>query len=643
MLIPLLAWLFTAAFLLASAYLLHRLLRQADFRQNLLAFIFLAIFTITLYMFLFGVVGWLRPKPLGFGAILGLALYALLPRTRRALRSAPQDAGRALEHLRAGWSASPRWLRGLLSVALIMSGLRFAFLIWALPPFVWDSLVYHLTNVAEWTQSGRVGLFSTPIDRTALPANFEVFTSWFTVFLHNDLLVETAGVPAYVLCCVALFAIGRDLGLSRSAAAVSSLAFAFTPALVLATTGTKNDPMMVALFLVLISIVLRHLRETRNHKPAVYLNRALLFALVGLYALGTKTYLIYLLPGLLLLAIVATLQQGAGRRWSVLLNARRGLDGRSLGERVVLVMLLAGGFTLGAYWYVRNWAVFQNPFFPYGLIVGGEQILPASHSTFPLSLARLKANLVTLGARFGDKQFAVIPALHLTTGWGWFAYALGLPSLVWGLIRRPLLRGLVLGFLLSALMIFSSVPADPWNMRYLAFLPAVMALGFGFLLDSLDPRWRVEQRWFLGLAVLTLVLNFSMCLNYNRVSLSDFRSILRIPALERGSAHLHVYVDPAYELALNHVPREDVLGYTLTNNSFVHPLYRADYSQTLVYVPITAETSCDAIIQALREADSSWLFALQGRSPPEVLDKLDACRQQGSLDQVEVGLYAVQP
>jgi hypothetical protein len=28
--------------------------------------------------------------------------------------------------------------------------LRFVFLIWALPPFVWDSLTYHLTNVAHW-------------------------------------------------------------------------------------------------------------------------------------------------------------------------------------------------------------------------------------------------------------------------------------------------------------------------------------------------------------------------------------------------------------------------------------------------------------------------------------------------------------
>ncbi len=133
--------------------------------------------------------------------------------------------------------------------------IRFAFLIVVLPPFVWDSLTYHLTNVAHWTQTGRIELFEAPVIRIYTPANYETLATWFTVFMHHDLVVEAAGLPAYGLALLAVYALARELGASRTASWLASLTYASTPALLLATTGTKNDPHMAAYFLTCLAII----------------------------------------------------------------------------------------------------------------------------------------------------------------------------------------------------------------------------------------------------------------------------------------------------------------------------------------------------------------------------------------------------
>jgi hypothetical protein len=70
-----------------------------------------------------------------------------------------------------------------------------------------------LTNVAHWTQVGKIELFETPILRIYTPANYEVLATWFTVFLHHDaaaggrhpchLLATTACIQRSLLGCSA--------------------------------------------------------------------------------------------------------------------------------------------------------------------------------------------------------------------------------------------------------------------------------------------------------------------------------------------------------------------------------------------------------------------------------------------------------
>ncbi len=155
------------------------------------------------------------------------------------------------------------------------------------------------------------------------------------------------------------------------------------------------------------------------------------------------------------------------------------------GFRIAAVWVLAAGLLLGSFWYIRNWALTGNPFFPYGVTVETTQVLlPAAERTTRLDLNNFLNNLGSFAQRFGDRQQRITPDLPNTTGWGWVAYGLGLPALVWGLMRRRGPRVLFAGFAVSLLVLFFSSPNSPWNMRYAIWFPALFALAIGFAFDG---------------------------------------------------------------------------------------------------------------------------------------------------------------
>lgn len=69
---------------------------------------------------------------------------------------------------------SDRWITIL---AVVFGVARFAFLMAALPPFIWDSRTYHLTNVAPWTQTGGIEVFETSVVGIYTPTNYELLAS----------------------------------------------------------------------------------------------------------------------------------------------------------------------------------------------------------------------------------------------------------------------------------------------------------------------------------------------------------------------------------------------------------------------------------------------------------------------------------
>ena len=637
------AWLIGTVFVLALAALIHRQLPLGRPALSAASLILLVIFLTTLFVFLAGLLGLLRADSLAVIGFGGLVLMAAIPAWRRSLLQIPRDFSALVHDLRRFWSSLPRWLQAFSAAAILVSVLRFAFLIWALPPFVWDSLTYHLTNVAHWTQVGKIELFDTPVLRIYTPANYEVLATWFTVFLHHDAFVEAAGLPAYLLALVAVYACARSLGCSRPASWMGAMAYASTPALLLATTGTKNDPHIAAYYLTSLALLLDLAGKRRAADPRQSLSSLFLLAVTLLLAAGTKAYIAHLLPGLALIALLTPGMRRALPHWRERLAEAAAAWG-SLGAwtRRSLALLLLGAVLLGGYWNVRNWVLTGNPFYPYGVNIEGTPIFSEGERTARLNFARLAENLERLAHKFGDAAGPIEPDLPETTGWGWFFYGLGLASLVWALLSRRSFPPLAFGFLLSLLVLMLSIRPSPFNMRYLLWLPAAASLAYACWLDDLPSRPRVLPIVARVAFSAALALNLAMTLNYNRVSLDRFGLVLERPLWERQAALLKLNMPSEYEHAILFAPAGEPLGYNVGSNGFIYPLFRADYQQRLVYVPVGAFDDCGYIAARMRERGTRYLFVAEGHTPGQIISRVRACAQEGdSLAEESRGLYVI--
>jgi len=635
------AWLVASGFVLLLAYALFRPLRSGRPALDGVTYLLLAVFLTSLFVLLAGFFGLLRPAPLAAIAVAGLVVLLAAPSSRAALRRIPQELKPVL---RAGgqlWLELPRWLRLLTAVGLGLSAARFAFLIWALPPFVWDSLTYHLTNVAHWTQAGRIELFETPVERIYSPANYELLATWFTVFLHHDLVVEAAGLPAYLMGFASVYCIGRTLGTSRSAAWVGALAYASTPAWLIAATGTKNDPHVAGYFLAALALAVDLSARRSTGRAANSLGGILSMVLALLLAAGTKVYIAHILPGMIL---IAALHQPGWRSLQLWRNhlseAVRQLRQETIWVQTGLGLLLCSGLLLGGYWNIRNWILTGNPFYPYEVTVEGAPIFRAGDRTARLELARLFGNLENLASKFGDKQDPIRPDLPNTTGWGWVVYSVGLPAALWGLIRRRRLRVLSAGFLVSLLGVMLSNRPSPWNMRYVIWFPALFCLALAILWDEQPAGTRWARRGLAVLFALALGLNFVTTLNYNKISADEFRGMLELPALRRDAAVFEDNMPRSYANAVEFVPNDALLGYNVHNNGFVYPLYRADYSQHIVFVPFSAEDTCEAIAERMTERGTRYLLVAPEHTHNSNLARLRECSRQDTVIRERAqGLY----
>jgi len=643
MFIGILSWLISLAFTLLTAYLLTRWIKSGRLIIDLIMFIFFWIFLVTFFLLVFGLAGFLAAKPLGFASFIGLVILFALPPTRIEILNYKADLKQIQTAMRSWWWRLPRWVRVITTVFIIVSAIRAIFLIWALPPFIWDSLTYHLTNVAQWIQDQQVSVFDTPIGRIYTSANYEVFASWFAVFLHHDVIIEASGLPAYLLAGLSVYAIGRSLEIPPWASWVAALGYLSTPAVMLAATGTKNDLLIAALYLLSLALVIHISNNASKLQLGENFGPVLVLVVALLYAVGTKAYIAHLLPGVLLAGILFSFRKGDAGFWfrvpGLFLSEIRN---RSKGFLGIVVLVLCGALLLGAYWYFRNWILTGNPFYPYSVDVGGTRVLESGKTGFKFGMQNLLDNLALFTEKFGDKQYRITPDLPNTTGWGWIAYGMGIPAALWALITNWKYRIILSAFILSLLGLFASSPLDPWNMRFAIWFPAILCLGLGFFINGFWQSGNWVRKILIMLFTFSLSMNIVMTLNYNLISIEEFRNILRIPTGERHAGMLHVHAPEEYESIYEFVPADAVLGYNFHSNGFVYPLYRANFVQTIVYIPISVQASCNEIAATMEARGTRHLFVAPEHTDDEIIGLLRQCAESGDvIRQRAGGLYVL--
>ena len=590
-------------FILGLTGYLFRPLRTKTTHLDLPIFGFLWIFNATLFTFLFGVIGALNPVPMALVSLIGLCAMAVHGYRRWSCCAAVLDTFlNRLKGLKLTVGG------GLLIAAAFLQLGRIAFHVWYIPPYVHDTLTYHLPNVAEWVQKERIHAIATPVIRSNWPAAFEVFETWFVVFLHHDLLIQLGCVACYLLAIASVYAIGRGLGMGTHLAAGVALLFAYTPSVAIHATSCKNDLAVAAFYLFSMAVLVDLLRNG-DHADFPLNRRILLLTMAFAFGVGTKAYTVFIAPGLIVLGILAFSKH---RLFKAAIYSLRPSSILSARQFTLYTCLLLGSGFLALYWYVRNYVVFDNPFYPADFRLFGHLIFGTGNPPNPgisaqpsFSLHSMWANARHLVSFKIFDQLRYYADLQRITGWGWFSFACGISSVIYGVLFDKKVRTLIFCFILSLLSLLGWIFVDDWHGRFLHFFPPIFAIAFGTTLMHLRTRWACVP--LTVLAVICCVCNYVAVLNVGVFSKEGLGQLIATPPLKRSAAHPSIPWSGGgiYQEIHNRVPKDEVIGYNAGKNHVIYPLYDSDLSRRVRYLP----DSIEDVTEFMRSQGIHYLYA----------------------------------
>src|SRR5439155_10944772 len=249
---------------------------------------------------------------------------------------------------RPWWLRLERWQAALLLLATGALAWRVV-LAAILPPFAYDALTYHLTAVADWVQTGKIGANAYSFCCAQYPSNGEVLQAWPAVFTRSDALVDVGRVGSAVLAALAVCALARWVGVSAGGAAAAGALFVLTPVVLTQANTPYVDVTFIALILSSAAFLVRFLdAQPFQLDPGQAGGRPRygLLALSGLAAggaLGAKH---------LAVAAVAVLTLLLAAHAAVAVARRR----LSLAPAVgIVACFLACCVLVGGSWYARSW------------------------------------------------------------------------------------------------------------------------------------------------------------------------------------------------------------------------------------------------------------------------------------------------
>ncbi|MBC8462663.1 MAG: hypothetical protein H8D67_32255, partial [Deltaproteobacteria bacterium] len=341
-------------FVSALSIYLFRVFRTNIRHLDIPIFGFFWIYTTTLYAFVLGIFGLLEPHRIAIISLIGIIILVILEFRKRRVKQ--KSFSLHLPKLRV-----PKSLLGIiLCVLAFLQLMRILFHIWYIPPYVWDTVVYHLVNVAEWIQKQSIHAVTSPVGRVYWPATFEVLEAWFVVFLHHDIVVQVPSFLCYLVAGASAYALARVLQINKLLSAAAALFYLFTPSLAIHATSCNTDLPVAAPYLLSVAILLDLLINGRRENFPLA-NQMLIVMMALSFGFGAKAYTAFISPAPILIFFVAAWKH---RLFGDLWNLLRFRNLSSTARTILCIVLIAGSVLLGFYWLIRNFIVFDNPFHP---------------------------------------------------------------------------------------------------------------------------------------------------------------------------------------------------------------------------------------------------------------------------------------
>ena len=165
----------------------------------------------------------------------------------------------------------------------------------------------------------------------------------------------------------------RSLGLKQQLAVFVSLLYAYTPSLAIHATTGNNDLPVAFVYLLIVVLLL----DWQGASAQQAFKRLLLIGMALCLAMGTKPYIIFLAPGLLLFGVWSHRRRGrpggsSQSRTDSFVGGK--IEAEWSGAIAVICFVGSSALLLGGYWFARNMVVFGNPFHPTDFSLFGQLI-----------------------------------------------------------------------------------------------------------------------------------------------------------------------------------------------------------------------------------------------------------------------------
>lgn len=226
------------------------------------------------------------------------------------------------------------------------------------PPAGGDPFIYHLSFPASWIKAGRIFYVPLPYGAQAAtyyPLNTELFYQALLLPWNGDFLANIGQLAHWLMCGVAIYAIARHTGIGRPGALIGGMTAMLIPGIVQQITVSRVDVAFSAWMLVSIFFALKW-GDSRK------LSHLVLFgAAFGLFC-GTKSLAVLycVVPGLIFFFQIS--DRGA----------------KAFAD---IAVMACAAIVTGGFWYVRNWIVTGNPFFPMEFSPGGVHIFSGAYGS----------------------------------------------------------------------------------------------------------------------------------------------------------------------------------------------------------------------------------------------------------------------
>lgn len=460
------------------------------------------------------------------------------------------------------------WLLLLIISAALLSWIMFLGIIFPATDF--DGNSYHLTYIGYSLQNHNI--FDAPTSLgwlTGYPKGGEFIEMWNVIIAKNDMLVDLSQLPFLFLGIYALYAISIRLGVSEKEARFSSVLFLFLPIVLNQLKTTYIDVMLCSLFFAAIAMVIKK-----------KMNRLDLIILGIIYSLIISIKF----TGFLFVAITIPFLM-----WN-LFHGRNKKQRSNLKYYLSSLSIIFLPTLFGFYWYIKNYVLYHNPLYPFGLKLMGLSIFPGR--TFQDLAASATNNLAGLPVGCLDRIWFV-----WTEQKDWFGclynYDANFTGLgpIWFIILLPAIivsiyyiikqkKYLYVAIIIALLSVFAVYPINYYS-RYTMFITAVGIISLGIVLTNINAKIaNIIKAITIILAISVIATNFALCNFPPGMVKSQLKSLVAGDA--RGVAYANT-LGQSYVFIEGKLKNGDVIAYD-SSPYFIYPLWKSDFSNKVTYL-----------------------------------------------------------